>query len=202
MDVKKANPIDTIREILNQQNGILYTSDLARHHIARTYLSHLEALGEIHRVSRGIYSASDALVDEMVAIQARFKNAIFSHQTAAYLLDLTDRSPLSYTVTVPAGYNATSLKAAGLRVFYIRRGLHTLGMIRLKTPHGNEIKTYDLQRTICDLLRNRNQLDVQQINEALRWYVKKKDIDLNQLHTYAGKLGIQKIVREYIEILL
>jgi hypothetical protein len=42
------------------------------------------------------------MVDEMVVIQARYKVALFSHETAAFLLDLTDRTPLYYSVTVPS----------------------------------------------------------------------------------------------------
>ncbi len=99
---EKANPIEKIRAILKEQNGILLTSDLLKYGIPRTYLSILEKKGEVQRISRGVYSATGYMVDEMVVIQARYKGAIFSHETAAYLLDLTDRTPLFYSVTVPS----------------------------------------------------------------------------------------------------
>jgi predicted transcriptional regulator of viral defense system len=50
----KMNPIEKLRNILREQNGILLTSDLMKHEIARTYLSILEKNGEVQRVSRGI----------------------------------------------------------------------------------------------------------------------------------------------------
>lgn len=128
--------------------------------------------------------------------------AIFSHETAAYLLDLTDRTPLFYSVTVPAGYNATSLKAGGARVYFVNRGLYPLGSITAKSPHGNKVMTFNLERTICNLLRNRNQIDVQQINASVKRYVGKEDRNLDLLYNYAKKFGIQKIIREYIEVLL
>ncbi len=203
MFVKSAeNPIEIIRSILANQNGILFTSDLLKHGIPRTYLSIMEKNGEIERVSRGVYSVPGKIMDEMVGIQARYKRAIFSHETAAYLLDLTDRTPLFYSVTVPAGYNATSLKAGGARVYFVNRGLYPLGSIIAKSPHGNEIMIFNLERTICDLLRNRNQIDVQQINASLKRYVGKEDRNLDLLYNYAKKFGIQKIIREYIEVLL
>jgi predicted transcriptional regulator of viral defense system len=142
------------------------------------------------------------MVDEMVAIQARYKGAIFSHETAAFLWDLTDRTPLFYSVTVPAGYNATSLKASGVKVYFVKRDLCRLGSITMKSPHGNDIKTFDLERTVCDALRSRNQVDIQLVNEALKRYVKKKERDLDLLYNYARRFRIQKIVREYIEVLL
>ena len=198
----KANPTERIREILKDQNGLLLTSDLTKHGIPRTYLSILEKNGEVHRISRGVYSATHYIIDEMVSIQARFKRAIFSHETALYFLELTDRTPLFYSVTVPAGYNATSLKASGVKVYFVNRGLYPSGLITMKSPHGNDIKTFNLERTICDVLRNRNQIDVQFINESLKRYVGKKEKNIDLLYSYARQFRIQKIVRETIEVLL
>jgi len=198
----KANPIDKIREILENQNGILLTSDLVKFGIPRTYLSILVKRGEIQRISRGVYSAAGYMIDEMVSLQVRYKGAIFSHETAIYLLGLTDRTPLFYSMTVPAAYNATTLKASGAKVYFVKRNLFLLGVITLKSPHGNDVKTYNLERTICDLLRNRNQIDIQLLNEALKKYVIHKDRNIDQLYNFAKQFRIQKIVREYIEVLL
>jgi predicted transcriptional regulator of viral defense system len=195
------NPIEIIRNILKDQNGILLTSGLSKYGIPRTYLSVLEKNGEIQRISRGVYSAPGNIIDEMVGIQARYKGTIFSHETAAYLLDLSDRTPLFYSMTVPTGYNATSLKASGAKVYFVNRDLYLLGLITVKSPHGNEIKTFNLERTICDLLRSRNQIDIQQVNESLKRYVGKKNRNIDLLYSYAKQFRIQKNVREYIEIL-
>ena len=202
MVVKMENPLDKIRAIAKEQNGLLLASDLLKYGIPRTYLSILEKKGEFRRISRGVYSAASNMVDEMAAIQARYKGAIFSHETAAYLFDLTDRTPLFYSVTVPAGYNATSLKANGVKVYFVNRDLYRLGSITLKSSHGNDIKTLNLERTVCDILRSRNQVDIQQVNEVLKRYVKKKEKDLDLLYNYARQFRIQKIVREYTEVLL
>ena len=196
------NSSEKIRDILKDQNGILLTSDLLKYGIPRIYLSVLEKNGEIQRISRGVYATAGYMFDEMAGIQARYRGTIFSHETAAYLLDLTDRTPLFYSVTVPAGYNATSLKASGVKVYFVNRELYRLGSITLKSPHGNDIKTLNLERTVCDVLRSRNQVDIQQINEVLKRYVKKKEKDLDLLYNYAMQFRIQKIVREYIEVLL
>lgn len=197
-----SNSIERIRKILKDQNGMLLTSDLAKHGISRMYLSILDKNGELQRISRGVYCATNSIVDEMVSIQARYKGAIFSHETALYLHDLTDRTPLFYTVTVPAGYNATSLKASGIKVFFVNRDLFLLGLITMKSPQGNIIRTFDLERTICDLLRSRNQVDVQLVNDSLKRYVGNKARNIDQLYRYARQFKVQKFAREYIEVLL
>jgi predicted transcriptional regulator of viral defense system len=138
----------------------------------------------------------------MVIIQSRYKGAIFSHETALYLLELTDRTPLFYSVTVPARYNATSLKASGVKVYFVNRSFYQLGITMMKSPHGNDVKTFNLERTICDILRSRNQIDIQLVNEALKRYVGKKEKNLDLLYQYAQQFRIQKILRQYIEVLL
>jgi hypothetical protein len=75
-------------------------------------------------------------------------------------------------------------------------------LIIVKSSHGNDIKTFNLERTICDVLRSRNQIDVQQLNEGLKRYVTNKERNIDLLYNYARRFRVQKIVREYIEVLL
>lgn len=198
----KTNPLEKIRAILEDRNGTVLTSDLSQRGIPRSYLAVLEKRGEIQRISRGVYAATGTLVDEMFVLQARYKTAIFSHETAAYLLDLTDRTPLFYSLTLPSGYNATSLKTRGVKVYFVNRRLYRLGSIEMKSPGGNDVRTFDLERTVCDVLRSRNQMDIQQVNEVLKRYARKREKDLDRLDQYARQFGIQKIVRETLEVLL
>ncbi len=201
MIVKNQDPLQTIQAILKERNGTLFTSDLSRQKVPRTYLSILEKKGEIQRVSRGVYAATNTIVDDLASLQARYQRAIFSHETALFLHDLTDRTPLFYTVTVPSGYNATSLKTEGIKVFYVQRKLYRIGLITIKSPHGNNIQTFDLERTICDLLRSRHQIDIQFVNDALKRYVIHPSRNIDQLFGYARQFRIQTIVRETIEVL-
>jgi predicted transcriptional regulator of viral defense system len=199
---RKVYSVEKIRELLRDQNGVLLTSDLAKRGISRVYLAILEKNGEIERVSRGVYTATSSIVDEMASFQAKYHRAIFSHESALYLHDLTDRSPLLFSVTVPSGYNATSLKASGAKVFFVKRELFGVGMTTVKSSNGNDVQAYDLERTICDIVRSRNQMDVQFFNEALKRYAGRKDKNLDLLFHYTGQFKMQNIVRHYLEVLL
>jgi predicted transcriptional regulator of viral defense system len=188
---------------MKSRQGLLLTSDLANFSIPRTYLSIMEQNGEIERVARGVYRSADTFIeDELFSLQTQNKTAIFSHETALYLHDLTDRAPLTYSISVPSGYHSHFLNTSGHKVFYVSRDLFDLGTISMNTPHGNKVRTTNLERTICDIVRSRNQIDMQVRNVALKGYVKNKDRNLDRLHTYAKRFRIQSIVREYLEILL
>jgi predicted transcriptional regulator of viral defense system len=198
----KLSQVERIRKLLADQHGLLLTSDLAKFNIPRIYLSILVENGEIERVSRGIYKLVASIDDDMYNFQVRFKSSVYSHETALYLHDLTDRTPLCYSISVPVGYHSINLKDSGCKIFYVNRDLFDLGVISKKSPHGNEIRATNLERTICDVLRSRNQIDVQFVNEALKKYVIDKDRNIDRLYNYAKEFRIQKIVREYIEVLL
>lgn len=204
MNVKNDLPrIDKLRQIMKSQQGLLLTSNLTNFGIPRTYLSIMEQNGEIERVARGVYRSADTFIDDdLFSLQTQNKTTIFSHETALYLHNLTDRTPLAYSITVPSGYHSQFLNNSGHKIFYVSRDLFSLGIILMNTPHGNQVRTTDLERTICDIVRSRNQIDVQVRNAALKGYVKNKGRNLDRLYTYAKRFHVQNIVREYLEILL
>jgi len=72
----------------------------------------------------------------------------------------------------------------------------------MKSPKGNEIRTTNLERTICDELQSRNKIDVQFLTEDLKKYVVHKCRNIDQLSNYAKQFGIQRIVNEYNGVLL
>ena len=204
MNVKNDLPrINKLRQIMEGRQGLLLTSDLTKFNIPRTYLSIMEQNGEIERVSRGVYRSASAFIeDELFSFQSRYSSTVFSHETALYLHGLSDRAPLRYLISAPSGYHSELLNNSEHRIFYVSRDLFDLGITSMNTPHGNQVRTTDLERTICDIVRSRNQIDIQVRNAALKGYVKNKDRNLDRLHTYAKRFHIQSIVREYLEILL
>lgn len=203
VNVKSEMPrLERLRKILEDQHGIILTSDLAKFDIPRTYLSIMEQNGEIERVSRGVYKKTASIEDELFSVQARYKSSVYSHETALYLHDLTDRTPLTYSISVPVGYHTLSLNESGYKIYYVNLKLFGLGIASITSPHGNEIKVTGLERTIVDISRSRNQMDVQLISDALKRYVGKREKNIDLLYNYAKKFRVQKNVRQYIEVLL
>lgn len=190
-------------ELLIEKSGGVITTKLAdSHNIHREYLNEFIKLGKLERVAYGIYIAPDVWEDKMFIYQIRKNKMIYSHETALFLHDLTDRDPLDYCVTVPSGYNTSRLKQEGLIVRTIKKEFFEIGICTKKTAFGNEVKTYDMERTICDILRDRNNQDVSVLSDALKRYSRRKDKDLNRLMKYARLFKIEKVLRPYLEVLL
>ena len=158
---------------------------------------------ELEQVGHGIYTRKDDWVDELYLLHQRCPNAVFSHDEAFYYHGLTDREPLVHTLTIYSGYNAHRLVADGsCKVYSVKRELLNLGKILVTDSCGNQIPMYDLERTICDLVRSRSSIEIQEFNSVLKAYVSRKDKKLNRLMEYAKAFRVQNVIRKYMELLL
>lgn len=115
---------------------------------------------------------------------------------------MTDREPLAYEITVKTGYNPSKLKADGIQVYTVKKELHSEGISMMQTPFGHLVPVYNVERTICDIVRNRNNTEIQTLQNALKRYVRRKDKNFRLLMQYAVLFRVEKILRQYLEVLL
>ena len=192
------NSIDNIKNIMSKNNGILLTQDITKNNIHRQYIKILEKEGVIEKVARGIYVEKGKNVSEYYILMQKYKKCVFSHNTALYFYDLTDRTPINLDLTFPSNF---TIHDDTIKIHYIKEELFELGKIDYKLEDGTIIKIYDLERTICDILRDRNKIDPQIFNDTLKNYIKRKDKNLVRLYEYAKKFNIDMILRTYMEVL-
>ena len=84
----------------------------------------------------------------------------------------------------------------------MKQELYAVGITNLQTPFGNVVPVYDMERTICDLLRCRSNIEIQTLQGALKQYALRKDKNLRVLMRYAGLFHVEKILGQYLEVLL
>lgn len=157
----------------------------------------------LEQVEHGIYAPKDELIDELYILHKRCPNAVFSHDEAFYYHGLSDREPIVHTLTIFSGYNSHRLVANGnCKVYTVKKELLEIGKLFINDNMGNTIPVYDLERTICDLMRSRNSFEIQDFNSVLKTYISRKDKDLQRLMKYAKLFRIDNVIRKYMEILL
>ena len=115
---------------------------------------------------------------------------------------LNDRDPLRYSVTVPTGYNTKKLTTEGFKVFSLKRELYEEDIEETATMHGNMVRLYGLERTICDCLRSRNKLQSEIVIAGVKGYVRRSDRNLNLLMKTAEKFKVATLLKTYLEVLL
>lgn len=191
-----------LKDLIITSDGMLSTEQVEQYGIPRSYLSQLVKEGMLERTSHGIYTTPEAFEDEMFVLQHKRQLAIYSHETALYLHDLIDRDPLQFSMTVPRGYNTSNLKALGVDVYTVKKELHTLGETQVQTIFGRAIQVYNPERTLCDMVRVRNQIDPATLNQAFKTYTKRNNKDVSLLLEYSKMFRVEKVIRNYLEILL
>ncbi|MDO5440756.1 MAG: abortive phage infection protein [Erysipelotrichaceae bacterium] len=187
---------------LSNMTGIIEVSKIDELNVSKDNFYKYVKDNNYEKVGPGMYADKETIVDELLVLHKRCPNGVISHDEALYYYGLIDREPLSHTITVYSGFNASRLIKSGYTVYYVNKELLNLGKINVVDNFGNEIPMYDLQRTIIDLIRNRNKFEIQDFTTALKTYAKRSDKDLSKLYEYAKAFRVDKVLRTYMEVLL
>ncbi|MBO4610146.1 MAG: type IV toxin-antitoxin system AbiEi family antitoxin domain-containing protein [Lachnospiraceae bacterium] len=193
---------DLLYELSNKNGGILKTNDAIELNISKTYFLEFIRNNDYEKIAKGIYMSPDAWKDELYILQQRFPGIIYSHNVSLYLFDLTDREPEKFSATVRQGYNSTSPRESGLKIYTVKREWYEMGVTTASTIMGHEVRVYSPERTLCDILRPNSDVDLQNRQTALKEYVKRKNKDIPTLMNYAKILKVDKILKQYMEVLL
>jgi hypothetical protein len=191
-----------IYEEIKKNNYTITTSQVLQLGFSKTLLTNYVHAGILERSGHGIYTLPDRLHDDMNALMLRSSKIIFSHDTALFLNGQSERTPFRHTVTIPSdSVLSTSMKNA-CTCFYIKPELHALGMVLRKTTFGNMVKSYNMERTICDFLRSRSRCDEETVISSVKNYAASKNKNLHLLAEYAKSLRVDKKLKQYMEVLL
>lgn len=193
---------DILDSLLRDNNGFLKTSDAVAAGISREYFGEYIRKNGLERAAHGLYMSQDAWDDGMYVLQVRYPTAVFSHETALYLLGLAEREPSAFSLTLKAGANTTGLRKEGVKVYRVKESLLDEGLVDTVSPSGHPLRAYNAERTICDLFRSRNGIDAQDLQAAVKGYLRRGEKNIPLLLRYAREFRVEKPVRRYLEVLL
>ena len=188
--------------LIEENNGYLLTAMAVEKNVTKPFLARYVREMGMEKVARGVYITDDVWPDELFIMQVRSSAVIFSGETALFLHGLLDREYSEISVTVPTGYNASHLKADNVQVRYAPKETYELGVCEVASRSGNTVRVYDKERSICNLIMDRNKVDVQNFQTAIKEYMSLKDKKISRLIEYAEKLGIRDEVMKYVEVLV
>lgn len=196
------NNFEKILKIMKNNGGYITTKELNENNINRYFLTKMIEKNQINRISRGYYGLADYDADEYYKIISMCEKAVFSMNTALYLHKLSDRTPLVFDITVPYYYGGRLRKNKKVNLYFVKNTILDLGKIEVNSPFGMKVKVYDKERTICDIVKNRNNIDMEIFSKAIKNYLRSSDKNLNKLMKYAKELKIEKKIKEYMEMIL
>ena len=193
---------EKLSNLIELRNGYLSITEAQELGISRTYVQEYISSNGFERVARGLYKSSDVWTDDLYILALKNEKAVYSFDTALMLNGLTEREPTEIFVTVSRAYNASHLRSMGIVVNHVRDEWVDLGRTTAKTTYGNEVSVYDMERTICDMLRVKDKKDPQMFAYAIKEYAKSAKKNLPRLMKYAKEFGVESELRQYMEVLL
>lgn len=193
--------INKILKIMKNNKGIITSSQIENYGIPRVYLSKMVEKNIIERIERGIYVTKDYEYDEYYLFQLKYPKTVFSYNTALYFYEMTERTPIKMDVSISKNYNPHRFKDV-VNVYRINDELFELGIVYKKSPHGMKVRTYNLERTICDIIKDKDNIDIEIRNKAIKKAIKSKEFNASKMFEYAKKMNIYDKVKNYMEAII
>ena len=190
-----------IHKIMARRKGIATTAQIEAAGVGRVQLKRFVAGGRIHRERHGVYVSPGFVEDEMTRLQSKYPRGIFSLGTALWLHKITDRTPVKFTLTFPRGYHAASLQNENVNRVFANKNVWGAGIVNVKNSYGETVRAYDMERTVCEVMRKRNSLGIELVTDAVRQYAARRDKNLHKLMQYAELFRVTKPLRAYLEVL-
>lgn len=200
--MKEIRNLEKLENILIQNGGFITRKDVDANNVPSWFLSDFVRKKELIKVAPGFYATKSYPIDEHFIFQKKYPKFIFSRMTSLYLLGLTDKIPSFIEVTGPIGYNPTRRNDNEVIVHRISdKTKYSLGIIDVNTMFGNSVRTYDPERTICDIVKHRKDYDSETFVKAIRLYVQKYN-NQTKLFEYSRILGVENELFDVMELIL
>ena len=194
--------LEQLEKLVNANNGLITTAQISHAGIPREYIARLVRANRLYKLNRGIYISPDAWEDEMLVLQSKYQKGVFSHETALFLHGFSERTPNIFVMTFPHGYNSKTLRSENVTIKMAVKKTYNLGIEKRKTIFGNLVATYNLEKTLCDVVKGNNRCDIQIVNYAMKQYADYRGRNISKLIEYAEVLRVKKKILNYMQVLL
>lgn len=197
MEKKKIK--DKLLEIMHENNGFITTKQAGENNISREHLSKLTQKGVIQRARVGVYKLCDIENDLYYIYQIKHPPTIVSHLSAMYLHGFLEEEPKYIDFSVYAKYT-DDRKDKAIKLHYVNYDIHDYGLTTIKTKQSNAVRIYDIERTVCDIIKSNTKIDERLFYVSLKNYFSSDKCDIEKLRKYASYLNVEKKVEKYIKI--
>ncbi len=191
-----------LMDLLSEKGGRITAKEASLAGIHRMFLKQFADAGQIVRVARGVYQLATTQEDELLNLQHRCPTGVFSCETALFLHSLTERAPFVWTMTFKGFYHSRSLAGNKIVIKHSSKHLYPLEIVEVKTPLGNTVRAYSVERTLCEIMTAKVAADIQTITYAVKTYVSRKEKNVPKLIQLAKAFHVEKKLRAYLEVLL
>jgi len=190
--------------IFKKHGRILRTVQALRKGIHPGTLYAMRDSGTLEEVSRGVYRLADSPPlgnPDLVTVAARVPNGVICLISALAFHELTTQIPHEVHVALPRGTKEPRLDYPPMKIYRFSGKAFTEG-VEIHELDGVSVRIYNPEKTLADCFKFRNQLGLDTVVEAVRFYRERRGIKVDDLMRYAEICRVRKTIRPYLEAIL
>lgn len=190
-----------IQEVFTRHHGIVDAGTLLAEGINYYQLNQLVDSGAVHKLKRGLYKWSDTDNYEMTDVARMVKDGVFCLHSAALFHEMSTFIPGEHHVAIPDKSKVVLPPYPQIKLYYWDTVPYQTGIQEIAL-NGVQVRMYSPEKTVCDMVRFRQRVGMDSMKEVLKTYLNKPTRNLSLLLKIAKTLGIEGVMRSYLEILV
>ncbi len=190
-----------IEDFFKEHGGIVETWQLREAGFTHYQLNNLMDSRQVVKLKQGLYKWNEPDRDEMSDVARIVPNGVFCIFTACQYYEISTFTSSEYHLAIPKKSKVVLPEYPPIKLYYWEETSYTTGITQINKD-GIIIQIYDLEKTVCDMIRQRNKIGPDTVKEVVKNYLQRKDRNLATLTRYAKELSIGQYVSGYINMLL
>lgn len=194
----------TSTQTLQREQKIYSMKELKSKGFSQYKISKLNNEKKLRKLNKSYFENLEYVGDEsdFYYIKAFTPNGVVCLLSAAVYYKLSTYIPDAVDVAIPRKAKMSTIPEWPIiNVHHYTNDRHSLGIEIVKNGN-NEFKIYDMEKTVVDIVFYREKVGIEETKEILLNYLQRKDRDLNQLLNYAKLMKCEKVMRQYLEVLV
>lgn len=191
-----------VLEKFRQQGSVIRAGKLKEAGLNYPAIKHLITTGQVEKLNRGLYRWAGTPYDEKAEIDKLIPGGVFCLFTACQHYGLSTFVPSELHVAIPRKAKYRLPAYPPVKLYYWDKTSYETGITQVPAGDNHKIRMYDLEKTVCDVMRLRNKIGLDIAKEVMKNYLARKDRDLVKLLQYARLLRVESTVKTYVHILL
>lgn len=162
-----------LRQMFSHYDYVMTTAQLSKEKLYYRDIQRMLGAGLIEKVKRGYYHwTMGSGKGDVVIISRLFPDGILCMETALFYYGYSDRNPAEWNIAIDKNTSRqrTRIDYPSVKAYRIEPTILSIGVTRGEI-NFTDVRIYDRDRTICDVLRNMNKMDKEIFNKAIQGYL-------------------------------
>lgn len=192
--------IEKYKKVFDDHNGIIKLAEFTEAGFHNTIMYDLINEGYVNRIKTGYYEwLYDKPVAEATIISKLFPEGIVCMDSALYIYGYTEKTPIAWHLAVSKDKSKKKYQIDYplVKMYFLIDAYLSIGLTTI-TYDKTELKIFDRDRTICDVIRYGKKMDKEVFNKSIRAYVYDSAKNITKLLEYSKRMNISNKVKSII----